>query len=71
MVLLLRFRDQLSSEAISKLTGDRPGSLRVRVARALRALRSGLEKRGSCPESRSALDTQSRDGRRTARWRDG
>jgi RNA polymerase sigma-70 factor (ECF subfamily) len=39
MVVLLRFRDQLSYEAISKLTGDRPGALRVRVTRALRSLR--------------------------------
>jgi RNA polymerase sigma-70 factor (ECF subfamily) len=49
MVVLLRFHDQLSYDAISKLTGDRPGALRVRVARALPALRSCLEKKGEAP----------------------
>ncbi len=49
MVVLLRFRDQLAYEAISELTGDRPGALRVRVARALRTLRDCLEKKGRLP----------------------
>jgi DNA-directed RNA polymerase specialized sigma24 family protein len=43
MVVLLRFRDQLSYEVISKLTGERPGALRVRLVRALRTLRRRLE----------------------------
>jgi len=45
MVLLLRFHDGLAYAEISKLTGDRPGALRVRVARALRLLRGRLERR--------------------------
>jgi len=49
VVVLLRFHDQLSYEAISELTGDRPGALRVRVARALPALRGCLEKKGRAP----------------------
>lgn len=48
-VVLLRFHDELSYEAISVLTGDRPGALRVRVARALRALRRCMEKKGEAP----------------------
>jgi len=47
--LLLRFRDQLSYQAISELTGDRPGALRVRVGRALRTLRRALEGKGLLP----------------------
>ncbi len=45
-VLLLRFHDDLSYEAISELTGDSPGALRVRVARALPTLRRCLELKG-------------------------
>lgn len=45
-VLLLRFHDDLSYEAISEVTGDSPGALRVRVARALPALRRCLELKG-------------------------
>src|SRR5262249_16384758 len=45
IVVLLRFLDHLSYEAITKLTGERPGALRVRVARALRALRRCLEEK--------------------------
>jgi RNA polymerase sigma factor (sigma-70 family) len=48
-VVLLRFHDQLSYEDIGKLTGDRPGALRVRVARALSALRRCLESKGGMP----------------------
>lgn len=44
-VLLLRFQDDLPYAEISLLTGDRPGALRVRVARALRMLRRSLERR--------------------------
>lgn len=44
--VLLRFRDELSFETMSELTGDPPGALTVRVARALRRLRCRLEKRG-------------------------
>jgi len=49
IVLLLRFRDELSYEAIGRLVGDRPGALRVRVARALRVLRGRLKKKGIVP----------------------
>lgn len=49
MVVLLRFRDQLSYDEISEITGDQPGALRVRVARALPALRGCLEKKGGTP----------------------
>jgi RNA polymerase sigma-70 factor (ECF subfamily) len=45
-VLVLRFHDELDYEAISELTGDRPGALRVRVSRALPALRACLEGKG-------------------------
>lgn len=45
-VLLLRFHDDLSYQEISALTGDSPGALRVRVARALPVLRGCLEKKG-------------------------
>ena len=45
-VLLLRFHDDLSYQEISALTGDTPGALRVRVARALPALRHCLERKG-------------------------
>jgi RNA polymerase sigma-70 factor, ECF subfamily len=44
-VVLFRFRDQLSYDAISRVTGDRPGALRVPVARALRQLRRRMEMR--------------------------
>ena len=46
MVILLRFHDDLSYDEISALTGDSPGALRVRVARALPALRRCLELKG-------------------------
>lgn len=45
-VLLLRFHDELDYEEISAVTGDRPGALRVRVSRALPALRDCLEGKG-------------------------
>jgi RNA polymerase sigma-70 factor (ECF subfamily) len=48
-VVLLRFHDELSYESISRLTGDTPGALRVRVARALTALRHCMEKKGEAP----------------------
>jgi RNA polymerase sigma-70 factor (ECF subfamily) len=48
-VLVLRFHDELSFEEISKLTHDTPGALRVRVARALPALRRCLEGKGVRP----------------------
>ena len=43
--LLFRFHDGLAYAEISRLTGDRPGALRVRVGRALRMLRRSLERR--------------------------
>ena len=46
VVLLLRYHDDLSYEAISALTGDTPGALRVRVNRALRLLRRLLQLKG-------------------------
>jgi RNA polymerase sigma-70 factor, ECF subfamily len=46
VAILLRFHDQLSYDSVSKLTGDGSGALRVRVARALRALRRCMEKKG-------------------------
>ncbi len=61
-VLLLRFQDGLSYAEISQVTGDRPGALRVRVARALRGLRRSLERREIWFE---APDTAP-DGRRSA-----
>lgn len=45
-VLLLRFHDDLSYQEISALTGDTPGALRVRVARALPLLRNCLKLKG-------------------------
>ncbi len=48
-VVLLRFYDELSYDAISNLTGDTPGALRVRVARALVALRRCMERKGEAP----------------------
>ncbi len=45
-VVLLRHHDHLPYEDISRMTGDRPGALRVRVARALPLLRRCLEKKG-------------------------
>jgi RNA polymerase sigma-70 factor (ECF subfamily) len=48
-VLVLRFQDGLSFEEISKLTHDRPGALRVRLSRALPALRRCLEGKGVQP----------------------
>jgi RNA polymerase sigma-70 factor (ECF subfamily) len=46
VVLLLRYYDDLSYDAISELTGDTPGALRVRVNRALRLLRRLLQLKG-------------------------
>jgi RNA polymerase sigma factor (sigma-70 family) len=48
-VVLLRFYDHLSYEDIGGLTGDKPGALRVRLARALAALRACLESKGERP----------------------
>jgi RNA polymerase sigma factor (sigma-70 family) len=48
-VLVLRFHDEQSFETISKLTHDSPGALRVRMARALQALRRCLERKGIRP----------------------
>lgn len=48
-VVLLRFHDELSYDSISRLTGDTPGALRVRVARALVALRRCMERKGEAP----------------------
>jgi RNA polymerase sigma factor (sigma-70 family) len=48
-VLVLRFHDELSFEEISKVTRDTPGALRVRLARALPALRRCLESKGVQP----------------------
>jgi len=47
--VLLRHHDHLPYEAIGQLTGDRPGALRVRVARALPLLRRCLERKGGAP----------------------
>jgi RNA polymerase sigma factor (sigma-70 family) len=44
--VLLRHHDHLSYEDISGKTGDQPGALRVRVARALAILRRCLERKG-------------------------
>lgn len=48
-VLVLRFHDELTFEEISKLTHDSPGALRVRLSRALPALRRCLEAKGVQP----------------------
>jgi RNA polymerase sigma-70 factor, ECF subfamily len=48
-VLVLRFHDELTFEEISRLTHDTPGALRVRLARALPALRRCLEGKGVQP----------------------
>jgi RNA polymerase sigma-70 factor (ECF subfamily) len=47
--VVLRYQQQLSYGEMSRLTGDRPGTLRVRVARALPLLRRCLEARGIAP----------------------
>ena len=44
--LLLRFREDLSYEEMANVTGCKAGALRVRILRALEALRTCLEKRG-------------------------
>ncbi len=49
MVVLFRFRDDLTYKQIGQLTGDQPGALRVRVSRALCMLRRSLERRGIAP----------------------
>jgi RNA polymerase sigma factor (sigma-70 family) len=48
-VLVLRFHDELSYEAMSKLGADTPGALRVRLVRALSALRRCLLHKGVQP----------------------
>lgn len=48
-LLVLRFHDELTFEEISKLTHDTPGALRVRMTRALPALRRCLEGKGVQP----------------------
>jgi RNA polymerase sigma-70 factor, ECF subfamily len=45
-LLVLRFHDELSFDEISKLMSDKPGALRVRLSRALPALRRCLEGKG-------------------------
>ena len=49
VAVLLRFHDHMPYDEIAKLAGDKPGALRVRVARALSALRRCLEKKGGAP----------------------
>jgi len=44
--LLFRYNEDLSYDEIARLTGDRAGTLRVRVARALPLLRRCLERKG-------------------------
>ena len=44
--VLLRFREELSYEDASIVTGDAPATLRVRVCRAMVALRRCLERKG-------------------------
>jgi RNA polymerase sigma-70 factor, ECF subfamily len=46
VAVLLRFHDHLPYDDIGKLTGDTAGALRVRVGRALSALRRCMEKKG-------------------------
>jgi len=48
-LLVLRYHDELSFDEISKLTSDSPGALRVRLSRALPALRRCLEAKGVQP----------------------
>jgi RNA polymerase sigma-70 factor (ECF subfamily) len=48
-LLVLRYHDELSFDEISKLTSDTPGALRVRLSRALPALRRCLEGKGVQP----------------------
>ena len=48
-LLVLRYHDGLSFEEISRLTSDTPGALRVRLTRALPALRRCLERKGVRP----------------------
>jgi RNA polymerase sigma-70 factor (ECF subfamily) len=45
-IVVLRFRQELSFEEISAISGQRAGTLRVRVCRAVEALRRCLEKKG-------------------------
>jgi RNA polymerase sigma-70 factor, ECF subfamily len=45
-VVVLRYHDQLPYDEIGRLTGDRAGALRVRVTRALAALRGCLAGKG-------------------------
>jgi RNA polymerase sigma factor (sigma-70 family) len=48
-VLVLRYHDDLSFDEISQRTSDTPGALRVRLSRALPALRRCLEGKGVQP----------------------
>jgi RNA polymerase sigma-70 factor (ECF subfamily) len=48
-LLVLRYHDELSFDEISKLMSDSPGALRVRLSRALPALRRCLEGKGVQP----------------------
>ncbi|HRC59265.1 MAG TPA: RNA polymerase sigma factor [Kofleriaceae bacterium] len=48
-LLVLRFHDELSYDEISKLVAVTPGALRVRVSRALPALRDCMESKGVTP----------------------
>jgi RNA polymerase sigma factor (sigma-70 family) len=48
-VVVLRFHDELSYDEISALTADTAGALRVRIARALPAIRRCLETKGVQP----------------------
>ena len=45
-VVYLRYSAQLSYDEIAEISGELPGTLRVRVARALPALRDCLERKG-------------------------
>jgi RNA polymerase sigma factor (sigma-70 family) len=47
--LILRFHEDLSYDEISTLTSDTAAALRVRIARALPALRRCLERKGVTP----------------------
>lgn len=47
--VVLRYQQQLSYDEMSQLTGDPPGTLRVRVTRALPLLRRCLERKGIAP----------------------
>jgi RNA polymerase sigma-70 factor (ECF subfamily) len=48
-VVLLRYRAQLSYDDIAEAVGEQPGTLRVRLARALPLLKRCLEEKGAGP----------------------